>query len=130
MSETDDIDAPPAPSITGSAFWALMTRWQVPDEVALRLIDGPPMSRTGKRPRFRLVGLQVATYEMLRGIDRHLEDLHGRSVEWLSKPVAAKPFGRKTPVAFMAAGGGDAIGATLRFLEREAFKRSLERSAG
>ncbi|HYZ60955.1 MAG TPA: hypothetical protein VE650_00760, partial [Acetobacteraceae bacterium] len=116
----------PEPSITGAAFWALMARWQVLDELAVQIIGGPPMTSTGKRPRFRLVGKQVETYHLLRAIDDHLAGLY-RDAAWLSRPNKDKPFARKTPIAFMARGGLEAVGETLRYLERQAFKASLER---
>src|SRR4051812_28340281 len=59
------------PSITGAAFWALMDRWKIPDELAVRLIAGPPLTGTRKRPRFRLTGEQVEKFNLLREIDRH-----------------------------------------------------------
>jgi len=46
----------------------------------------------------------------------------------LGAAIAAKPFSRRKPIAFMAAGGTEAIAETLRFLERQAFKASLARS--
>lgn len=122
----DDREAPER-SITGAAFWALMDRWGVADEVALHLIDGPAPKRPATRPRFRLLGPQVDTYEKLRGIDRQLEDLFGTSRAWLTTALRDKPFTRRTPLAFMAEGGVDAIGQTVRYLELLAFKASLER---
>ena len=114
-------------SITGAAFWALMARWGVPDDAALALIAGPPRATTGKRPRFRLVGPQVETFSMLRAIDQHLVDLYRDPAPFLSAPNKEKPFARKSPIAFMAAGGEAAIAETLRYLERQAFKASLSR---
>jgi hypothetical protein len=124
----DEPEEKPEPSITGAAFWALMDRWGVPDELALPLIAGPPRTATGKRPRFRLLGEQVARFELLRAIDQHLVDLHRDPAPWLAKANPAKPFARRKPIAFMAEGGSGAIADTLRFLERQAFKASLERS--
>lgn len=124
----DETEEPPERSVTGAAFWALMARWGVPDELALPLIAGPPRTAAGKRPRFRLVGKQVERFELLRAIDQHLVDLHGDPAPWLAKVQAAQPFGRRKPMAFMAEGGADAIAETLRFLERQAFKASLQRS--
>lgn len=118
----------PEPLITGAAFWALMDRWAVTDEAALRMIAGPVPARQGVRPRFRLRGAQLDAYELLRSIDRHLEDLFGASRTWLSAPIGDKPFARRTPLAFMAEGGPRAVAQTLRHLERQAFKASLERS--
>jgi hypothetical protein len=122
-------DDPPEPSIAGAAFWALMDHWAVPDDVALRLIAGPERRPAGGRPRFRLRGAQAETYGLLRGIDRHLEDLFGTSRAWLSTGIREKPFARRTPLAYMAEGGPGAVGDVLRHLERLAFKASLERAA-
>jgi hypothetical protein len=117
----------PEPSVTGAAFWALMDRWGVPDDLALQLIAGPARTRTGKRPRFRLVGAQVETFSLLRAIDQHLIDLYRDPAPFLSTPNKDKPFARKPPVAFMAAGGQQAVAEALRYLERQAFKTSLTR---
>jgi hypothetical protein len=126
---TEGEEDKPEPSITGAAFWALMARWGVADDLALPLIAGPPRTANGKRPRFRLVGEQVDRFELLRAIDRHLVDLRRDPAAWLAKVNAGKPFGRRKPIAFMAEGGPEAIAETLRFLERQAFKASLDRSA-
>lgn len=122
-------DPAPEPSIAGAAFWALMDRWGAPDEAALRLIAAPSRRTAGGRPRFRLRGAQADTYGLLRGIDRHIEDLFGASRAWLSTGIQDKPFARRTPLAFMAEGGADAVAEVLRHLERLAFKVSLERAA-
>src|SRR5689334_18194019 len=75
-------------SITGAAFWALMDSWRISDDAALRLIGGPPLTSTGKRPRFRLVGEQVEKFELLRQVDRQLVDIYGQPFTWLhSVPV-------------------------------------------
>jgi hypothetical protein len=123
LSEADA----PQHSVTGAAFWALMARWAVPDELALQIIAGPRRTKTGKRPRFRLVGEQVATYSLLRAIDQHLVDLYRDPVRFLSTANKAKPFARKSPIAFMASGGQAAVAETLRHLERQAFKVPLTR---
>ena len=61
--------------VTGAAFWALMARWVVPDDQALKLIGQPP-SPSGKRPRFALTAEQADRLELLRDIDRHATDIH------------------------------------------------------
>jgi hypothetical protein len=127
--EADAAADAPEPSITGAAFWALMARWGVADELALPLIAGPPPTANGKRPRFRLVGAQVQRFELLQAIDRNLADLRLAPAAWLAKPNPAKPFARRRPIDFMARGGMEAIGEALRLLERQAFKASLDRSA-
>ena len=73
------------PSITAAAFWELMDRWEVPTEPALRLIAGPPLTSTGKRPRFRLTGEQVERFVLLREIDRHAAAIFGTASMWLAR---------------------------------------------
>ena len=73
------------PSITGAAFWELMDRWEVPNEPALRLIAGPPLTSTGKRPRFRLTGEQAERFVLLREIDRHAAAIFGTASMWLAR---------------------------------------------
>lgn len=70
-TKPDALPTTKPPSITGAALWELMDRWEVPNEPALRLIAGPPLTSTGKRPRFRLIGEQVERFTLLREIDRH-----------------------------------------------------------
>src|SRR5689334_3334531 len=93
----DEADRP-EPFVTGAAFWALMARWGVADAQALQLIAGPPPTKTGKRPRFRLVGEQVQTFSLLRAIDQHLTDLYRDPVPFLTTPNRDKPFARKAPI--------------------------------
>jgi hypothetical protein len=83
--------------------------------------------RDGQAATVSLVGEQAERFELLRAIDRHLVDLDRDPAPWLAKANAAKPFARRKPIAFMAEGGVEAIAETLRFLERQAFKASLER---
>jgi hypothetical protein len=96
----DDASSPSAnpPSITGAAFWALMDRWQVPDEAALDVIAGPSLTKTGKRPRFRLTGEQVERFTLLRQIDRHAADVFGSAAKWLARAGTAA-FAGRTPLA-------------------------------
>lgn len=119
----------PEPSVSGAAFWAVMDRWKVADDLALGLIAGPPRTKKGSRPRFRLVGAQLETYALLRAIDRHLEDLRQDPAAWFAAPNREKPFSRRSPLAFLAKEGAPALPEVLHHLERTAFRASLERSS-
>ena len=112
-------------SITGAAFWVLMDRWQVPDETALRLIAGPPLTSTGKRPRFRLTGEQVERFILLRELDRHAADIFGDPATWLARSNRAAPFSARTPLEHMLRNGRHGIADVLRFFELQTFKKSL-----
>ena len=122
----DDAPSPRTnpPSIAGAAFWALMDRWQVPDEAALDLIAGPSLTKTGKRPRFRLTGEQVERFTLLRQIDRHAVDVFGSAVKWLAR-TGTPAFAGRTPLEHMLRHGRTGITEVLRFLEMQAFKASL-----
>lgn len=122
MSGTDKDG--PEPSITGAAFWALMGRWSVPDDVALRLIAGPSPTRAGRRPRFRLRGEQIRTYAALRAIDEHLVAMNEQPASWLARRIGGQPFGRKKPLMLLGQ-GPHAVFEVLRYLEREVFRASL-----
>ena len=111
-------------SITGAAFWALMDRWRVPDEAALRLIAGPSLTKSGKRPRFRLIGEQVERFMLLRQIDQHAGDIFGLAAQWLISP-GPSAFSGRTPLEHMLQHDRPGIAEVLRFLELQAFKASL-----
>jgi uncharacterized protein (DUF2384 family) len=100
-----------------------MDRWQVPDEAALRLIAGPPLTKAGKRPRFRLIGEQVDRFMLLRQIDQHAVDIFGSAAKWLTRPRSA--FSGRTPLEHMLHHDRPGIAEVLRFLELQAFKKSL-----
>jgi uncharacterized protein (DUF2384 family) len=90
----------------------------------LRLIAGPPLTGTGKRPRFRLTGEQAERFALLRQIDRHATDIFGSTTNWLGR---ANPpaFSGHTPLEHMLRNGRRGIADVLRFLELQAFKASL-----
>jgi hypothetical protein len=112
------------PSVTGAAFWELMDRWEVPNEPALRLIAGPPLTGTGKRPRFRLTGEQAERFILLREIDRHVGAIFGTAASWLAGPNPPA-FSGHTPLEHMLRNGRPGIADVLHFLELQAFKASL-----
>jgi hypothetical protein len=70
-------ESPPAPhrsQATAKAFWALMDRWQVPDEKALRLLDHVGgLTAAGKRPRFAMTGDEAKRFAYLMEIDTALQ---------------------------------------------------------
>jgi uncharacterized protein (DUF2384 family) len=91
----------------------------------LRLIAGPPLTGTGKRPRFRLTGEQVERFTSLREIDRHAVDIFGEAATWLARSNPAAVFSGRTPVEHMLCNGRRGIADVLRFLELQTFKASL-----
>jgi hypothetical protein len=105
-------------------LWELMDRWEVPNEPALRLIAGPPLTSTGKRPRFRLIGEQVERFTLLREIDRHAGAIFGTASAWLAQ-ATPPAFSGHTPLEHMLRNGRRGIAEVLRFLEMQAFKASL-----
>ena len=102
-----------------------MDRWQVPDQPALRLIAGPPLTSKGKRPRFRLTGEQVERLAFLSEIDRHAADMFGEAATWLARSNRAPPFSGRTPLEHMLRNGRPGIADVLRFLKLQSFRKSL-----
>ena len=110
--------------VTGAAFWALMKRWDVPDDQALELIGQPP-SPSGKRPRFALTTEQADRLELLRDIDRNATDIHQDAGAWLRRPNRSTMFGGRSPIAYMAREARGGIEDVLRHLHVLAFGQSL-----
>jgi hypothetical protein len=94
--------------VTGSAFWALMARWSVPDDQALQLIGQPPRA-SGKRPRFALNPDQAERLELLREVDRHATDIYQDAAGWLQRVNRSTMFGGRSPVDYMAGEGREAL---------------------
>ncbi len=109
---------------TSTAFWGLMTRWQVPDAEALVLIDQPP-SATGKRARFALTTDQSERLALLREIDRQAGTLHDDVGAWLRAKSRSAAFGRLSPLAHMCRRGKSGIEDVLRHLHAQALSSSL-----
>lgn len=97
----------------------------MPDDAALRLIDGPPPTANGKRPRFRLEGEQVEIFAQLREIDRHVADIFGDAAVWLARTGAAPEFQKRSAIDHMVRNGRRGIAELLRFLQQQSFKASL-----
>jgi len=123
-TEPHALDRTSPPSITGAAFWELMDRWEVPNEPALRLIAGPPLTKTGKRPRFRLTGEQAERFVLLREIDRHAAAIFGTTSMWLAR-ANRSAFSGHTPLEHMLRNDRRGITEVLRFLKMQTFKASL-----
>ncbi|HEX4171259.1 MAG TPA: hypothetical protein VHY82_02130 [Acetobacteraceae bacterium] len=121
-------EMPPRPLgrvLSARQFWDLMERWRVPDATALELIEFPgKLGKEGKRPRFRFTTRQQRITSYLPEIEAAL-DAAGRDHAWLHRKIAAKPFGRKTPIEHMVAGGMDAMADVLRALNQEAMRIAL-----
>ena len=128
MAQTSTADAPsedPASKqITGAAFWALMARWGIPDDQALKLIDHAP-GASDKRPRFALTSEQAERLDLLREIDRHAADIYDDAGEWLRRPNRSTMFSGKPPVFLMATEGREGIEAVLRYLNKMTFSGSV-----
>ena len=90
----------------------------------MRLINGPPSTSTGKRPRFRLTGEQVERFVLLREIDRHAGAIFGTASMWLAR-ANRSAFSGHTPLEHMLRNGQQGIADVLRFLKMQAFKASL-----
>ena len=71
-------------TMTSSAFWSLMDRWQVADAEALRLIGHPGgLTKKGTRPRSKMVGGEVVAFLGLKEIDTVLIPLDISPSRWL-----------------------------------------------
>ena len=113
--------------LSARQFWDLMERWRVPDAVALELIEFPgKLGKEGKRPRFRFTTRQQRITSYLPEIDAALEAA-GKGHDWLHRKIAAKPFGRRTPIEHMLAHGMDGMADVLRALNQEAMRMALRR---
>jgi hypothetical protein len=113
-------------TVTGKAFWLLIDRWGIPDALALQLIDQPGgLTRTGKRPRFALTAEQVQRFSFLQELDGLLQQYQGGAGVWLQKRDAARPFANSTPLELMIRRGLPGFADTLRYLNRQALRKSL-----
>jgi uncharacterized protein (DUF2384 family) len=117
-------EEPASGPVTGSAFWALMARWDVPDAQALQLIGQPP-SASGKRPRFALNPDQAERLALLREVDRHATDIYQDAAGWLQRVNRSTMFGGRSPVDYMARKGREGIEAVLVHLNKMTFSGSV-----
>ena len=115
---------------TGKAFWALMAAWRVADAEALELIGFPgKLGRDGKRPRFRLTTRQAKALGFLQEIDQALRAINQDPVGWLHRKQRSAPFSGRSPLAFMLAGGQEAMTEVNRFVARMAFRAAAKQSS-
>jgi hypothetical protein len=111
--------------LSSRQFWDLMERWHIPDGTALELIEFPgKLGKQGKRPRFRFTTRQQRITSYLPEIEAALEAA-GKDQAWLHRRIAAKPFGRKTPIEHMATHGMDGMADVLRTLNHAAMQIAL-----
>lgn len=115
---------PAPPSATSSAgVWALVGRWDIPDEQALLLIDYPGRApSSGKRPRFRLTTKQTRRLAFLREIELNLQTIFGESRSWLNRRQRGPPFAGRTPIEHMIEHGLPGMEDTLRALQKLALR--------
>jgi hypothetical protein len=101
--------------ITSTVFWALMDRWKLPDSEALNLIGhSGGLTKTGTRPRFKVVGKEAELFAHLREIDATLSPLVRDSGAWMRKPLKEAPFNGMTPLAYITQKGLEGAKAVER----------------
>jgi hypothetical protein len=106
-------------------FWSLMDRLRVPDEKALALIDRPGgLTRAGKRPRFSLTTEQGRRLSYLLEIEANLLRSGQDPGGWIARKSASRPFGGRSPLDYMTAHGLPGFAEALKFLNRQALRRS------
>jgi hypothetical protein len=114
------------PAVTTKAFWPLMDRWGVDDELALRLLGHPGgLTSSGKRPRFTLTAQEVSRLGYLQEIGHRLETMFGDAGAWLRQRTSALPFNGLTPLEYMARRGSGGVAEVMRFLARFGLVSSL-----
>jgi hypothetical protein len=106
-----------------------MERWQVPDPLALELIEFPGKApRAGKRPRFRFLTRQQRITHYLAEVEAALAMLDCDR-GWLHRPMRAAPFDGRTPIETIRRDPMAGSAAVLGFLHRTAMRRTLEEPA-
>lgn len=124
-ASTEPRARPLGPVLSGTEFWELMERWQVPDGLALDLIGFPGRpGASGKRPRFKFTTRQRRITSYLREIDAALSAV-GKGPTWLRRRVKSAPFSQHTPLEHMVAHGTDGMADVLRQLSRMAMSAAL-----
>jgi hypothetical protein len=112
-------------TMSSAAFWRLVDRLQIPDPDALELIGyAGTIGETGKRPRFRLSSRQTHLAAYLPEIEAALQTI-GEGPAWLLRRNRSAPFSGRAPIKFVVERDGEGAAEALRFLNREALKRSL-----
>ncbi len=124
------IEVSTSPNSTASAaFWAMMDRWHVGDLDALDLIGhAGGLTKKGTRPRFKLVGEEVAMFQGLREIESALGSLQLKPQAWLHQAVKAAPFGGATPIAYLTRQGRSGLRDAVRFILQQGLALSMAAS--
>ncbi len=113
-------------SVSSSAFWSLMDRWQVADSQALELLGhASGLTKKGTRPRFKLAGGEVDAFLGLQEIDTALVPLKLDPGRWLHEVRKEGPFGGATPLAYLTQARSDGIRAAIRFLLQSGLRLSM-----
>jgi hypothetical protein len=116
-------------STASTAFWALMDEWHVEDIEALALIGHPGgLTKKGTRPRFKLVGAEVAMFRGLKEIASALTSLQLEPQAWLNQPIRGAPFGGTTPIAYLTEQRLTGVRSTIRFILQQGLKLSVSAS--
>ncbi|WP_370765160.1 hypothetical protein, partial [Teichococcus vastitatis] len=112
--------------LTSGSFWALMDRWQVPDEPALALLGhAGGLTRKGTRPRFKLAPAEAEALQLMQGIDAGLSRLAQDPAQWLRQPLAAAPFTGARPLDWMLRHPGQGTRDLSQHLLQVALRASL-----
>lgn len=106
------------------AFFRIVERWQVPDEVARDLFGGVSNGTFYKMKRDGSHGRVLSADELLRisylvGIFKALHVLYSETLadQWIARPNTNPLFGGRTPIAVLQAGGIPAMQAVRRLLD-------------
>jgi len=107
-----------------------MERWNVPDTIALELIEFPgKLGASGKRPRFRFTTRQRRIASYLPEIDAALA-ASGKDHNWLHRNLQAPPFSRRTALEHMVANAMEGMADVLQLLNRAVMRAALAERGG
>lgn len=104
------------------AFFRIVERWKVPDEIARDLFGGVSNGTFYKMKRE--AGRVLSADELLRisylvGIFKALHVLYSEALadQWMSRPNTNPIFGGRTPLAYLHSGGIPAMQTVRRLLD-------------
>ena len=117
-------------SMASTPFWALMDRWNIPDQAALDLIGHPGgLTKKGTRPRFKLAGEEAALLRSFQEIDAARGLLGLEPKTWLHQPIKAAPFDGATPADYLSSRRKQGVQDTLRFILQHGLRLSMSNSS-
>ncbi len=104
------------------AFFRIVERWKVPDEIARDLFGGVSNGTfyKMKREAGRVLGAdEILRISYLVGIFKALHVLYSEALadQWISRPNTNLIFGGRTPLAYLRAGGIPAMQTVRRLLD-------------